>query len=111
MNMIPSNETPKELIPEVILGTSDTPVTMENIISAINASKESVVIGFDKLAPISTYWNQVYLRFLKFYSYSTDPPVRAYGNMWHHYESGAGAKNFRGCPWNEDVYTFDLTSV
>ena len=59
----------------------------------------------------SYYWEYVYLHIMEFWSYSTDPSTRTYGDMWHHYESGAGPKNFRGCPWNKDIYTFDMTAV
>jgi len=63
------------------------------------------------LGSSSYYWRTAYLTKIEFLSLSTDPSSRTYGQMWHHYEGGGGAKNFRGTPWNEDVYTFDMTAV
>ena len=34
-----------------------------------------------------------------------------YGEMWHHYGSGAGPKQFRGTPFSTSVYSFDMTAV
>lgn len=63
------------------------------------------------LGSSSYYWNQLFLKFMEFYSYSTDPSTRTYGDMWHHYEGGAGPKQFRGCPADGTVYSFDMTVI
>ena len=62
------------------------------------------------LGSSSYYWDMAYLRRIEFYSYSSNPSSLTYGQMWHHYESG-GAKQFRGTPWNTDIYSFDMTAI
>jgi hypothetical protein len=62
------------------------------------------------LGSSSYYWATAYLTKIEFLSLATDPSTRTYGQIWHHYESG-GTKQFRGTPWNTDIYSFDMTAI
>jgi|GEM_PF-5347958 len=53
-------------------------------------------------------WSTLYTGHIQFSSYSTNPSG-AIGKMWH-FDNGS-VQQFRGCPWNTSIYSFDMTAI